>query len=230
MRDAYHATTGDFNAFDPTKRGTKSDSGWYGDAEYTTPDPAYAARFVEKPVDGFVSGTSYQEGANIMPLMVRTKKTYDWRENEPAGRGLFQNDRSASVNKRRELEKQGYDSVAVNNSRVVLKPGQTLNSSQWETLTAASPMLKTIGKDKVESLLRKGYDFRDFARAYGIDAANAMPQEKQLVELAIFNPAAIRSRFAAFDPARINENNLLASRLLPFALPGLLSLPMGNDE
>jgi hypothetical protein len=38
-----------------------------------------------------------------------------------------------------------------------------------------------------------------------------------------------RSRFAAFDPARVNENNLLASRLLPFALPGLLALPTDEE-
>lgn len=43
-------------------------------------------------------------------------------------------------------------------------------------------------------------------------------------------PAQLRLKNAAFDPARINENNLLASRLLPFALPGLLSLPMGDNE
>lgn len=43
------------------------------------------------------------------------------------------------------------------------------------------------------------------------------------------NPSNLeRSRFAAFDPARVNENNLLASRLLPFALPGLLAIP--QDE
>lgn len=41
-------------------------------------------------------------------------------------------------------------------------------------------------------------------------------------------PEVFRSRFAAFDPARVNENNLLASRLLPFALPGLLAIP--QDE
>jgi hypothetical protein len=42
-------------------------------------------------------------------------------------------------------------------------------------------------------------------------------------------PALFRSRFAAFDPARVNENNLLASRLLPFALPGLLALPTDEE-
>jgi hypothetical protein len=38
--------------------------------------------------------------------------------------------------------------------------------------------------------------------------------------LAVFNPANIRSRFAAFDPARRHEADLLASWLLPLTLGG----------
>lgn len=210
-QDVYHATTGDIKAFDPLKRGSKSDSGWYGDADYTTPNAQYAHRFVEKPVDGFVSGAVYEQGANILPLKARAKNSYDWRENEPGGIGLLANDRGQSIRKRQDLESQGFDSVAVNNSRIILPEGQSLTAEQWQILTNASPMLKNIGKDKVENLLRKGYDFRDFARSYGIDAAAAMPQQKQLVELATFNPNQLRSRFAAFDPARVNEPDLLAA-------------------
>lgn len=210
-QDVYHATTGDIKAFDPLKRGSKSDSGWYGDADYTTPSAQYAHRFVEKPMDGFVSGTVYEQGANIMPLKARAKNSYDWRENEPGGLGLLQNDRGQSIRKRQELEAKGFDSVAVNNSWIKLPEGQSLTQEQWSVLTNASPMLKSIGKEKIEDLLRNGYDFRDFARSYGIDAAHAMPQVKQLVELATFNPNQLRSRFAAFDPARINEPDLLAA-------------------
>lgn len=210
-QDVYHATTGDIKAFDPLKRGSKSDSGWYGDADYTTPNAQYAHRFVEKPMDGFVSGTVYEQGANIMPLKARAKNSYDWRENEPGGLGLLQNDRGQSIRKRQELEAKGFDSVAVNNSWIKLPEGQSLTQEQWSVLTNASPMLKSIGKEKIEELLRNGYDFRDFARSYGIDAAHAMPQVKQLVELATFNPNQLRSRFAAFDPARINEPDLLAA-------------------
>lgn len=210
-KDVFHATTGDIKAFDPLKRGSKSDSGWYGDADYTTPDAQYAHRFVEKPMNGFVSGTVYEQGANILPLKARAKNSYDWRENEPGGIGLLANERGQSLRKRQELESKGFDSVAVNNSRIILPEGQSLTAEQWQILTNASPMLKSIGKDKVESLLRNGYDFRDFARSYGIDAAAAMPQQKQLVELATFNPNQLRSRFAAFDPARVNEPDLLAA-------------------
>lgn len=42
------------------------------------------------------------------------------------------------------------------------------------------------------------------------------------------NSSQLRLKNAAFDPARVNENNLLASRLLPLALPGLLFA--GDEE
>ena len=72
-------------------------------------------------------------------------------------------------------------------------------------------MLKSIGKQKVENLIRaNNYDFRDFARSYGIDAASAMPQRSDMVELATFNPSQLRSRFAAFDPFNRDSSNLLA--------------------
>jgi hypothetical protein len=46
----------------------------------------------------------------------------------------------------------------------------------------------------------------------------------------IWNPANIRSRFAAFDPARRGENDLLAG-LLPYAIPaGLLGLMLTRPE
>lgn len=53
-------------------------------------------------------------------------------------------------------------------------------------------------------------------------------KEDGIKNFAAFNPNQIRSRFAAFDPARRNESNLLASRLLPLALPGLLFA--GDEE
>jgi len=228
----YHATTDDFPAFDVSKRGTKSDSGWFSDAEYSAASPEYASRFIEKPIDGMVSGVVYQDGGNIMPLLARAKNPYDWRANEPMGRGLFQNDRGASIGKRRELQDLGYDSVVVNNSKIHLPEGQSLNNEQWNALTSASPMLKAIGKEKVEELIRaNNYDFRDFVRSYGIDAASAMPLKNNMVELATFNPNQLRSRFAAFDPFLKDSSDLLAG-IAPYAIPaGLLgSILMTSGE
>ena len=46
----------------------------------------------------------------------------------------------------------------------------------------------------------------------------------------IFDPARIRSRFAAFDPARAYESDLLASRLLPWATGGLMGYSLLNSD
>lgn len=66
--------------------------------------------------------------------------------------------------------------------------------------------------------LRLGQNGKDVARILdGNGAAN---------EFAVYNPSRIRSRFAAFDPARINENDLLG-RADPYLL-GLLGAGAGG--
>jgi hypothetical protein len=49
--------------------------------------------------------------------------------------------------------------------------------------------------------------------------------------LAVFNPATVRSRFAAFDPSRIHEDDLLAGLAPYLGVGGLLGLGMyGNQD
>jgi hypothetical protein len=48
--------------------------------------------------------------------------------------------------------------------------------------------------------------------------------------LAVFNPATVRSRFAAFDPARVNESDLLAGLAPYLGIGGLLSLGLLTPE
>lgn len=55
----------------------------------------------------------------------------------------------------------------------------------------------------------------------GFDMQNLYGDEVQ-----VLNPSRIRSRFAAFDPARVNENDLLAG-MLPL---GAIALPAGGDN
>jgi len=62
-------------------------------------------------------------------------------------------------------------------------------------------------KDKRENLISEGYDTAVFGKG------------KPLEEIIALKPEVVRSRFAAFDPARINENDLLG-----FADPRLLAL------
>lgn len=49
-------------------------------------------------------------------------------------------------------------------------------------------------------------------------------------EVAIFDPSIVRSRFAAFDPKRIDENNLLASLLASLGVGGLLYTPDEEEQ
>lgn len=66
-------------------------------------------------------------------------------------------------------------------------------------------------------------ELTEYARAKGITGV-VSPEN---AEVRVFNPADIRSRFAAFDPARAGEADLLASRV---PLSGLLAQPLTLDD
>jgi len=72
---------------------------------------------------------------------------------------------------------------------------------------------------KVTDMLRKdGYDTVEYTHGQffrPVDGKLVGSNPGEDLAYASINPANIRSRFAAFDPARINENNLLAGAL-PF--------------
>lgn len=54
-------------------------------------------------------------------------------------------------------------------------------------------------------------------KASGYDGTFTSLPDGSINEVAVFNPSIVRSRFAAFDPARVNENDLLAGAM-PFGL------------
>lgn len=98
--------------------------------------------------------------------------------------------------------------------------------------TADNPDLAENFGDIIMPLLqKKGVTVRDKrqARKEGKEIPNLDTIYDAEKGIRVTNrPENIRSRFAAFDPARQNESNLLASRIMPFALPGLLGL-QDND-
>lgn len=70
-----------------------------------------------------------------------------------------------------------------------------------------------IAKDKRKQLMAEGYD------------TAVLNKGKTFEEVISLNPANVRSRFAAFDPARINENDLLASlAAMGISIPMILGL------
>lgn len=126
--------------------------------------------------------------------------------------------------------------AAFKNDRTRLKPS---NSDQWakdsrytpkdwvdtlekDILSGNNSYVWTSIPDKVsEKLKALGYD--------GIldTGGKASGQGHQVV--IPFNPEQVRSKFAAFDPMRRNENNLLAN-VAPFGLAGLLGLSLMNSS
>lgn len=160
----YHGTDQDIRQF-LANRAIQKDAGWYGEGVYTTPDTSAASAYANwRKSQGMDAG-----GQNVIPLLARKGKVFDYGEGQP-----------------------------------ITDPAEA---------KIFSKTIKGLGYNTVE--VPNKYADPRFAKNY---------------ETVLLDPSQLRSRFAAFDPARINENNLLASRLLPFALPGLLSLPMGDNE
>ena len=154
-----------------------------------------------------------------MPLKINLGNTYKWRDlADDNGRGLWQNDRNSSIEMRRKLQQEGYDSTTVENSTIKLGENENLTQEQWNALVNKSPIVGMLGKEKIEGLMRNGYDFDTFAKSYGYDVARKMPAQKTVSEYGIFDPKNIRSRFAAFNPAKRDSADLLAG-LAPWALP-----------
>jgi hypothetical protein len=98
------------------------------------------------------------------------------------------------------------------------------------------PLLAKLGNPKIKDYKSVGYrdeTFNDLIKSAKKSKKDSVvfkntfdpgPYEGQNVQsdvYAVFNPANIRSRFAAFDPARVNEANLLAMGGSPLPL-GLL--------
>jgi len=69
----YHGTTGDFDAFDPAKRGTATQSDDAKRGFFFTSNPEAAAAFVDQTM-----GDELQFGANIIPAFVNIKNPAIW--------------------------------------------------------------------------------------------------------------------------------------------------------
>jgi hypothetical protein len=62
------------------------------------------------------------------------------------------------------------------------------------------------------------------------DMGGFIQQDEAGVSIGIVAPRKIRSRFAAFDPARINEDDLLAGLAPYIGIGGLLGFGLAENE
>ena len=115
--------------------------------------------------------------------------------------------------------------------------------AQWygDTNKPMSMLLKTDNyldttqpgwRDKIPNwpnLRRKYSDVNDIARESGFDGIiTGASKGGDRTEVVSFNPSTVRSTKAAFDPARVNENNILAANPPQAAAAG--TLPAAGDD
>lgn len=174
----YHGTDAQFDEFDAARQGQTTDAGWFGNGFYFAADRSLAEQFAS-------------EQGRVVKAYVRMDRAYDWRAHE--GRGLFQNDQTASLEKQRALRAQGFDGVVVYEEFVHLRDGEHLNTRQWELLLQTSELVGMLGKDKIEtSLKQRQFTAKEFIDAYGADVFREMPKVRVLREVVAYAPNAIR--------------------------------------
>lgn len=195
----YHATTADFQAFEPLMRGTATDAGWFGDADYFSPSSQYAERFVSFPA----------ENPLVIPARLNRGNVYDWRamEADRGGRGLG-NNADAALQTRERLEREGFNSVEVSNP--IIKADAPLSDELWSSMIMADPSIEMMGRENVSKSLQAGIPRKSLEDYYSAEMLNLLPTQRVIDEIAIFSPNQIRSRFARFDPEFRHLRNLSA--------------------
>lgn len=104
---------------------------------------------------------------------------------------------------------------------LMIKKGDNLSISgrgkYWNEINNARYPGATETNDIANIALQLGKDSATIRNV--IDSARLAESRKKADTTFLFNPNQLRSRFAAFDPARINESDLLAA-IIPFGLLG----------
>lgn len=193
----YHGTGEDFLEFDPLKMG-KTDEGWFGKGFYFSPKPEIANQYA--------AGRS----PNVQQVYLKAKNPYDWRKNIGAGMRLGTAEERYA--KTKEIIDQGYDAVDVYSDQIKIGQDEMLPDNVFLAIAQRAQSLgdPIMPRSMIESALKSGIDYGDFARHYGNDIASMMPLERTLMERVVFDPKNIRSINAAFDPARRSSANLMA--------------------
>lgn len=204
---AYHGTNREFEAFSNEMLGAK-----------TGAKSAQKAHF-------------FAASPEVSNTYVSTKHVYPnpWEDNPPVYQQFARNKQAmaefdaapTNAEKRMVLEKYGFNRGSGQVMPVMLNMGKSRVVDY-----KGSPYRETSYNDQIKAAKKGGKDSVVLKNTFDPGPHEGYNQMTDIY--AVMEPNRVRSRFAAFDPARINENNLLASRLLPFALPGLLALP--QDE
>lgn len=189
----YHGTGADFEAFDVTKAGSATDSGYFGQGLYFTPDANIANQYA-------INYTG--AGENIMPVYLQVKNPYDFRR-DPLGVTYLNGKTTEGAKAIREtLMAAGYDGVIVKNDRVfyngasddfirqLVQDGQDYRKSYYRVDQQLI--------DNTRRALDEGmYRVTEFMDAFGPKHTDFAIEHKRrsLDEIVVFNPEQVKSKF-----------------------------------
>lgn len=206
--DAYHGTSKEFQAFD-TNAGLGKTSGT-------------GAFFSNNP--GVASTYASPEGGMVMPTLLRVDSPVMVEANGQNWNYLKSNTK-VKAPKITVADKEGdqlmSDLFGISDPTMVNKKAfsKTVSklfpdSFKYEDAVTTDDLARWANKEGYGAMVFNQIRDRGPTGRFATDAS-ALPSTNTV----IFNPANVRSRFAAFDPARINENDLLGR-----ADPRLLAL------
>jgi hypothetical protein len=185
-KNLYHGTDADISYIDPDKFDNRA---LYGPGFYMTDSPAVAGG--SSTQYGYAGRTT---GSNVVPVMARAESPLYI---DHLGGNLSGENRASIAN---ELKKAGVDYDWVKSSYDM--PGEDiyrkLESQFGGDRAKVNSILRGSGLD---SIVHKGGDI----------VGKGMGYANHNVTISL-DPTAVRSRFAAFDPAKADSADLLASR------------------
>jgi hypothetical protein len=127
--------------------------------------------------------------------------------------------------------KNKFDQAMKNSDKFEQQGNRRLSDKYMDNMNS---LLDEWNKGNIERAAKSKDSITDFFKNEGYDSVrlynDAGSGGRNVDTTMILDPMNLRSRFAAFDPARINENDLLAGLAPYLGIGGLLSLGLLTPE
>ena len=186
--DAYHGTKGDIPAFEARRAPKNEQMGLSG--VHVAENPEFANLYA----DG--------KGGNVMPVKINPGKSLD-------GSALVMEGTP---------EAQILADLLKGTGRKPYFSSSTMDGTGPRMAAPLQSAIDMVSQAKAEKVLRShGFDSVKYDAKYGSRGVNGMYTTAEGPAYVVFNPNNIRSRFAAFDPAKAGSNDLLAASANPLA-------------
>lgn len=203
--DAFHGTNREFSAFSNDMLGAKTGAKSAQKAHFFASKPEMSNTYVSTE---HVYPMPHKSGPPVYEKLLKNKAAWEEFNEAPDAAGRWA-----------VLEKYGMNYGSGQVMPVMLRMGNT-KAKDYQGLGYRDQTYN----DVLTSAKRGKKDSVVFQNTY--DPGPHQGYSVQGDVYAVFDPARVRSRFAAFDPDRVNENDLLAG-MLPL---GAIALPASNEN